>query len=112
MTPTYLQALDEFPPFVCWALARTARKALSQADLCHLTGWSSGKVQRFCKLRTWKTVPVSDVDTFRTACGVTRISERRQRAYLKRTLDVTQTLDGLRHFNSHGANALRTLLKP
>lgn len=111
MTPTYLQLLDEFPPFVCWALARKARKALSQKDLMQRTGWSSGKVQRFCKLRTWATVTVHDADLFRTACGVDRKSERRQRAYIKRTLDVTQTASGLRHFGAHGANAVKTLLQ-
>jgi hypothetical protein len=112
MTPTYLQHLDQLSPRLCWALARKpGRRAVTQQELCQRTGWSSAKVQRFCKLTTWANETVLDTDTFRQACGVPRDSERRHRAYLKRTLDLAVTVNGLAHFTHHGPEAIRALRK-
>jgi len=106
---TYLTHLDELPPYLCWVLARQGRKAITQEELARRTRWSRAKVERFCRLRTWAKVRVIEADIFRLACGVRKGTERRHKYYLKRTLDKTQTINGLAHFNSHGPLAVQAL---
>jgi len=74
---------------------KPGRVPITQAEIASITGWGEKKVETMCGLKTWADVTVSDADKFRAACGIDRANQRRHKAYLRRTLDLGQTVTGL-----------------
>lgn len=108
---TFLEELDQMPPYMCWVLARKPkRKPITQREIISATGWDKKKVTKFCGLKSWRGVTVEDADAFRSACGITRENERRHRAYLKRSLDPSRTLDGLSHVRKRPGKSQERLI--
>lgn len=109
---TYLEEMEEIPPYMCWVLARHPnRNPITQAEIVQRTGWDAKKVERFCGLKSWRGVKIEDVDSFRSACGVTRTNARRHRAYLKRTLDPNTTVNGLTHMRKRPMPAQTRIIR-
>jgi len=84
---------------------------ITQIELVGRTLWPMKKVQRFCGLGTWRNVPVVDADTWRIACNITRATERRAYAYLKRTLNLNTVTTSFIHFRKRPAVATARMLK-
>ncbi len=103
---TFLAEVD-FPltPLTCFVIARKGRQPISQEELALRTGWSMAKVQKFCRLKTWRRVTVEDLDKWRLACGIPRSQERRHRWFLKTSLALDRTPNGLQAFRKRPANA-------
>jgi hypothetical protein len=99
---TYLEQMQEIPPYLCASLARKGRRAITQQELSEATGWSLSKVSTFCNLESFADVTVADADRFRIACGITRAGERRARFFLRRSLDITKTTNGFNHLRKRG----------
>lgn len=111
---SYLEKMDEFPPYICMLFARDkSRKRIGVDRIASVTGFSQAKVRRIGKRRSWKNVTVGDAVLFRDACGFSRPQERRQSAYFKRTAWMLRRDSGLQHLRKdpQSKKLLRSLLK-
>jgi hypothetical protein len=101
MHPTYQAQLDDLPPKLCFLQARSNGRAMTQEDIQRLTGWGKAKVARAVNSWTFADFTVADADTFRIACGVSRVQERRVRQYLRNTLDLSKTINSFNHLRKN-----------
>lgn len=86
---TLLEQLDEMPPKLIRLLARRLDRhyqPLTNLDIAKASGLHPKRVAAIGKLESWATLTVSEVDKFRSGCGVTPLNLKWHRAYLKRTL--------------------------
>lgn len=88
LKPTLLESLDEMSPKLTRFIARRGwRKPFTNEEIAKASGLTAKRVSRISCLETWASLTVSEVDAFRSACGVTPLNIKWHRAYLRRALN-------------------------
>lgn len=102
----WLEKMDKLPPNVCRLIAREPhrmKEPRTTETIAKISGLSKQTVLRISRLRTWRDIPIGQMEDFKKGCGLDVGRECLQIAYLKRSFDKTQTSTPLFH--------LRRLLK-
>lgn len=108
MITSYLSRLDRLPPPICLMLARDGRrKPIPMAEISRRSGLSAAMIRKIATLKSWAEVPVGDCESFRSACGITPLNERRHIEFLKRSL---KRGTGMKHLSRRNYQSVRMML--
>lgn len=93
-----LETINRIPPFLVYSLARDHRSRPSLNELVKRSGLSMRTFTRIARLMTWNGVRADNIDAFCQACGVDILHPRKDRDYLRLTV---QTGEPFCHLKPH-----------
>ena len=79
-----VKQFDRLPPYLCRVLARKDRKALTNSEVSRISGLTVKRVGEIARLKSWGSVPLSQISAFSRACGVDLLNQSNVRKYLMR----------------------------
>lgn len=105
--------VDRLPPFICRLIAREGRppRLLTLHELAKRSGLPMARVAHLSRLKSWRNVPIEEVDAFRKGCGINSTNQWKHIFYLTRTFDANVVAQPLFHLSKLSYKRRKRLAK-